>query len=242
MDKFGERLEFFLAKEDIGITSAAKKIGIPQTTLSSYKNGTKFPHDFIEKVEKAFPELNTTWLVTGKGEMLVKQRGNTLHEDQEKYSKTDNSNKKPPLDLEADKIPVISMNRLARLKKKEDIIKLYKSDELPEGFAIVPEMGFCNAYIKMLGDTMHPTIKPGEEMFCELQTDLRFIEFGVAYIINVAGRIIARRIYGTLDPTIVKLVADNDEYPEMDIEKSLIEYLYVIHKFVRGDTGRQIAA
>lgn len=244
MEEFSKR--FLEVRKKYGPTQAKFEIktGLSQANINHYENGRSKPNtDKLQLLSKAIPELNIDWLLYGNGEML-KKGTLTLHEPQEVYTKVQTGTQTIPLDLDVneEKIPVLSMNRLAALKTKEDLITFYNQKELPEGFTIVPELAYCNGFIEMIDNTMAPTIEAGERTFCELQTDLEFIEYGKAYIINIKGRIIARRIYAGKSPNTVRIVADNPNYPEMEIDRFLIRYLFIIHKFIKNNTDRRFAA
>ncbi|TWP23236.1 hypothetical protein ETU08_08815 [Apibacter muscae] len=53
------------------------------------KNKSGLHTDTIEKILITFPELNPTWLLTGKGKMLIMD--NQSVDDNNKYSETSNS-------------------------------------------------------------------------------------------------------------------------------------------------------
>lgn len=64
-----ERLLLFLNYLDIGQTKFEEKVGLSRGVINKIKNGIH-PNS-LKKIKEKYPELNTTWLLTGEGEMLT---------------------------------------------------------------------------------------------------------------------------------------------------------------------------
>jgi transcriptional regulator with XRE-family HTH domain len=69
-----ERLEELVKMYSNGVVSQfAKRIGVSHTSIASMMPGSresKPGFEIIEKIVETFPEINTTWLLTGEGKML----------------------------------------------------------------------------------------------------------------------------------------------------------------------------
>ncbi|MBQ5635763.1 MAG: hypothetical protein IIV10_05575 [Alistipes sp.] len=63
-----ERLRTFIASRDISIRRFEILCGFPNSFVSNIKRTTSPAR--LEVIASKFPELNITWLMTGKGEML----------------------------------------------------------------------------------------------------------------------------------------------------------------------------
>lgn len=63
-----DRLIEFLSFLELGQNAFEKKVGIANGYISKLKSSIGSGH--IGKISTAYPELNTTWLLTGEGEML----------------------------------------------------------------------------------------------------------------------------------------------------------------------------
>jgi len=73
MEEFKNRLLKFCTEHlCLSQNSFEDKCGIAHGTISSIK--VKGPSvDVLAKISSAYPELNLNWLVSGRGEMLVKE-------------------------------------------------------------------------------------------------------------------------------------------------------------------------
>lgn len=63
-----ERLRTFIASKDMSVRRFEILCGFPNSFVSNIKRTTSPAR--LEVITSKFPELNITWLMTGKGEML----------------------------------------------------------------------------------------------------------------------------------------------------------------------------
>lgn len=71
-----ERLQQFLAAENINQAQFADSIGVARASVSHILAGRNKPgYDFLISMMKRYPELNIEWLLSGKGKMY-KNAGN----------------------------------------------------------------------------------------------------------------------------------------------------------------------
>jgi transcriptional regulator with XRE-family HTH domain len=65
-----DRLHILIQSEKLSSSKFADKIGVQRSSISHILSGRNNPSmDFIQKVLKAFPYLNSDWLLIGKGDM-----------------------------------------------------------------------------------------------------------------------------------------------------------------------------
>jgi transcriptional regulator with XRE-family HTH domain len=84
-----KRIELILETENLTVSQFADKIGIQRSGMSHILAGRNKPSlDFVLKVLQSFPNLNTDWLLFGKGamydknaELHVSHRNANLFED-----------------------------------------------------------------------------------------------------------------------------------------------------------------
>lgn len=65
-----DRLQKFLAAENISQSQLADTLGVARASISHILSGRNKPgFDFLESMAVNFPALNMEWLITGKGRM-----------------------------------------------------------------------------------------------------------------------------------------------------------------------------
>lgn len=229
-------------------------LGISQGIISQYESGKSRPErEVLKKIELAFPWLNQDWLMDGTGEMRApikyitendENTGLTLHDFQKPYSLQTDEEKSNRIDLinQQRKLPLLTMNKLARFQSKEEILTLTDLLKNEESYAVLPEHNFCDYFVEIDGDDMFPTFEPQEKVAARLKTSTTFIKAGAAYILNVEGDILIRRVYETENPDLVKLVADNINYPAQIIRREWIKFIFSVHAVLKNHTGKRLAA
>lgn len=69
----GERLKIYCEKSGVSNYKLAKEAGVAPTVIHHVVSGRNEPSGvLLVKIITAFPELNGDWLLTGRGEMLLK--------------------------------------------------------------------------------------------------------------------------------------------------------------------------
>ncbi len=75
MSTFGSRLKVFRELKGLSQIDFAKEIGVNQVNITYWETDKNLPNSAKTMLlQKAFPELNSDWLFTGKGEMLNKEK------------------------------------------------------------------------------------------------------------------------------------------------------------------------
>lgn len=108
----------FIDYKGLTIHAFEKKLGIRSTIDKAIKQNTNLRSDIFTKIIETFPEINASWLITGKGEMLLQQVATapkTVAEPSEKYGKSD-------IELINERIAILTELN----KEKDEIISLLK--------------------------------------------------------------------------------------------------------------------
>ncbi len=72
MANFSDNLAAFLNKKGISIRALEQQIGCSNGVISrSINKGTDISSQWVSKIIEIYPDLNPTWLLLGKGEMLL---------------------------------------------------------------------------------------------------------------------------------------------------------------------------
>jgi len=75
MSTFSERLKQFIEHEQLTIYKVNKAAGLSTGLLFKALQGNKsISSESVERILRAYPQLNADWLLTGRGEMLVPQQ------------------------------------------------------------------------------------------------------------------------------------------------------------------------
>jgi transcriptional regulator with XRE-family HTH domain len=73
------RLKKWIDSEGLRSSEFADNIGVNRATISHVLSGRNKPSiDFLQKLLKAYPDLNSNWLITGIGYMSIKNQVNEL--------------------------------------------------------------------------------------------------------------------------------------------------------------------
>lgn len=85
MSVFLERIKVFAKQKDLSLRQVSLDAGLSGAYLSnSLKQGSTPSVEIIAKIIDNYPELNPSWLLTGKGSMIVKS--NLIGEIENSYS------------------------------------------------------------------------------------------------------------------------------------------------------------
>lgn len=70
-----DRLQQFLTMENLSPAHFAEKLGIQRSGVSHLLSGRNKPSfDFLQRMMKAFPDVNYEWLILGKGRPYISDR------------------------------------------------------------------------------------------------------------------------------------------------------------------------
>lgn len=71
---FNDRITKVIEFSEMTPAEFAEEIGVQRSSISHILSGRNKPSlDFITKIKSKFPEIEWNWLITGSGEMLLKQ-------------------------------------------------------------------------------------------------------------------------------------------------------------------------
>ena len=75
LNQIGNRLNRYLLYKKISIDTLAREASISSTLIANMLNGGSYDFIFFLKVIHRLPDLNTHWVCTGQGDMLVPVAG-----------------------------------------------------------------------------------------------------------------------------------------------------------------------
>jgi repressor LexA len=176
--------------------------------------GENLGSDKCEKIISHYPDLNAAWLLTGKGDMLVKKKQDVS------YSKFEDNNPKYTVGKEG--LPVIPIEAIAGFGKGD--IQILES-EISERY-LVPlfQKRGAKYLISVGGNSMWPKYNSGDLLACKPLEALSFVQWGKSYVLDTEqGAIVKRLFEHPEDKDLLICKSDNAEfYPPFNIHKKSI--------------------
>lgn len=199
-----QRLKLFLEHLHIGQAAFERRVGISNGYVNNL-NGS-IGSSVIGKIATAYPELNTSWLLTGEGEMIIMA----------KHTRSVAA-------------PVIRYWPDARTASGTHIaFDKQNNGEFRE--MVMPGFGDCTDAIPLFGDSMHPRYKAGQILILKPWVE-SFIESGQIYLIVTRTNYCTVKYIKpcSSDHKKITCVSENSEtYPPFDIPIDDICSLYLV--------------
>lgn len=192
----------------------AHKIGISQGALSQIESDkTQASFETIQKMSEAF-KVNCNWLINGLGEVLLEK---STAGSQDKRSSTSQPKSSIPLIKEEAHAGYINGFADTTYLSQLDVYQI-------PGF----EKGDYRLF-EIVGDSMVPTLHPGEIVVCEAVSDHSSIENSTLCVLISKEGIIAKRIFQYVKQKgFFILKSDNANYKTQMIRKSSVLEAWII--------------
>lgn len=188
------------AKEFINCKSLTAKqfeqiVGLSNGAFSKLSDSTR--KSTIDRISKAFPELNVAWLINGEGEMLN-------HENDILKSCVNKKSTRPRIPYDA---------AAGTLTETVEGITEYECEEVPV-ISVFPKYDFT---IRIVGRSMEPEYFAGDEVACLKVNEKRFLQWGRVHVLDTTQGVVIKRIYDNGDSVICR--SYNPEFPDFIIPK-----------------------
>lgn len=215
METITERLSKYMDFKNLNPNKITVDAGLSVGLIGkSIKNNSGLNSETIEKILHSYPDINPTWLLTGKGEML-------LHEQ----------NQTPSLQLPKGKIiPLIPTDAAAGYGSEtvaileEDIMAQY----------VVPDFVNADFMIRVKGSSMYPKYNSGDVIACKKIHEKGLIQWGKVFLMHHREQgAIVKRLFPSDKEDYLKCVSDNIKYPPFDISKSEIDSIALVVGVIR---------
>ena len=173
------------------------------------------------------PEINTEWLLTGKGDMLKKYTSDhknisVVNEPVETYQKT---NKKG--------IPMLPFDAFAGIG--DNTIPGVNFDTIEDRYIVPLFDGIkVDFMLPVRGSSMYPKYSSGDVVACRLVTELLFVQWNKVYVIDSVsqGVIMKRLLKGETDSHIV-CRSDNEKYDDFNVPMDDIRSIALVVGVIR---------
>lgn len=234
-----DRIKLMADHENIKITALEKQIGASKGVLSrAFNNKTDIQSKWLTKIIEQYPQYNSLWLLTGKGEMLFNE--NQMEENAallEKINSVPDNIFKLKTDHEISKqeVPLYNIEAVAGL------VELFQShgDANPVGVLTIPNLPKCDGAVFVTGDSMYPLLKSGDIVaYKQIYDFSNEIFWGEMYLISIeiAGEEFISVKYiqkSEKGDDYIKLVSQNQHHQPKDINISTIRAMAIVKASVR---------
>lgn len=210
-----ERIKQFIAFEKISQKEFEKRIGASNGYVNSISKS--IGANYMVAINREFPNLNETWLLTGEGEML--KNGETISETVDIPGKHN---------MKVCMVPLIPTEALAG-----SLVGVSESVDIANCRKIPCPMPEAELAIPVTGDSMMPEICSGTVLYIKRINERAFIPWGHTLVVDTENGVVVKKIYPSDDDGYIKAVSNNSAYPPFDIDKASVYGIYRVlgHSF-----------
>ncbi len=214
-------------------TEFAKFLGIPKSTLSSWRTRNSFDYELLYS---KCDQIDGNWLITGSGKMLRKEAYNLeennilkFNEDHVKYiSKGDDEIHSSDLTVPLYDIPA-----------KDSMVEFFGNihKQVSTEYLRIPKLPNVDGAMYITGDSMYPLLKAGDIIIYKVINDIKKIIWGEMYLVyinhNEDEYFITKYLHPSGTKGYIKFISQNPHYKMMEFPQESIKALALIKAFVR---------
>lgn len=188
-----DRLVAFIKHKGLSQSRFEKSVGLSNGFVNNISKG--IGADKLQRILCVYPDLNTSWLLTGEGEMLKSSCDGVSQ-------KSSNTRPRIPYDAAA-----------GTLTETVDGVAEYQCEQVPI-IGVFPRYDFT---IRIVGRSMEPEYFAGDEVACLRVNEKRFLQWGRVHVLDTTQGVVIKRIYDNGDCIVCK--SFNPEFPDFSIPK-----------------------
>ncbi|MCQ2191523.1 MAG: hypothetical protein MJZ23_01495 [Paludibacteraceae bacterium] len=195
-----DRIKTFIKHKGLSVRKFEQALGMSNGTIhNATVNGSSISSQWMGKITEQYPELNISWLITGKGSMI-----------------SGKSN------IAKNKIPYFNVDFSG------GFVELYNDQtQHPTGFVDMTNVQGAQLWCNIKGHSMEPTIADGDRIALQNVAPNDSINYGSIYaIVTDDGLRTVKRIERSENEGKLLLVADNKDYNPVEISKTSITHLF----------------
>lgn len=235
MTNFSENISIFLRSQNMSVRAFEQQIGCSNGVISRCINkGTDISSQLVSKIIEIFPNLNPSWLLLGKGEMLNKSSEiDTSNQNMEIISPVP-SDKRSRVNLSPAGLSIKEMKPRIPLDAAAGYLsELTQSISLAdcEMQPVIQSFPHYDFTIFAKGDSMAPDIISGDELACRFINEKSFIQWGRIYVLDTTQGVIVKRIFEKGRQIIVRSI--NSNYPDHKIDKPEVLRMALVVGLIR---------
>lgn len=188
-----DRLLDFVAYTGLSRRKFQERINVSNSYIQNISEG--IGADVMNRISIQFPDLNTSWLLTGEGEMIKSSCDGVSQ-------KSSNTRPRIPYDAAA-----------GTLTETVEGVTEYQCEQVPI-IGVFPRYDFT---IRIVGRSMEPEYFAGDEVACLRVNEKRFLQWGRVHVLDTTQGVVIKRIYDNGDCIVCK--SFNPEFPDFSIPK-----------------------
>lgn len=197
----------------------SKLLGVSPQTISAWIARNTFDSELIYAKCR---HVNPSWLLTGQGDMLVK---NDVQQNIESKREAIPIMEEIPSDIAP--IPLVTERAAAGFGN--DCFSIQESDV--RDYYIIPKFRFNHVdfMIELSGISMYPHFKSGDVIACTILRDAKYIQWNRCHVIATRDQgILVKRIMPSEKEGCFKIVSENKDFPPFDLPKEDITGLALV--------------
>lgn len=197
----------------------SKLLGVSPQTISAWIARNTFDSELIYARCRY---VNPSWLLTGKGDMLVK---NDVQQNVETKREAIPAMEGIPSDIAP--IPLVTEHAAAGFGN--DCFSIQESDV--KDYYIIPKFRFNHVdfMIEVSGISMYPHFKSGDVIACTILHEAKYIQWNRCHVIATRDQgILVKRIMPSEKEGCFKIVSENKDFPPFDLPKEDITGLALV--------------
>ena len=197
----------------------SKLLGVSPQTISAWIARNTFDSELIYAKCRY---INPSWLLTGQGDMLVK---NDVQQNVETKREAIPAMEGIPSDIAP--IPLITEHAAAGFGN--DCFSIQESDV--KDYYIIPKFRFNHVdfMIEVSGISMYPHFKSGDVIACTIIHEAKYIQWNRCHVIATRDQgILVKRIMPSEKEGCFKIVSENKDFPPFDLPKEDITGLALV--------------
>lgn len=197
--------------ETLGISKREfySQIGVSRGTLESKSSITE---DVMARFIARFPQVSPSWLLTGKGDMIISTHNKYIKNEELPVAHLSESN---------EGIPLIPINAMAGAFIGDQSVMEYEYDRY-----IIPSFKGADFLIAVKGSSMYPRYNSGDIVACKrLDINNLFFQWNKVYVLDTDQGALIKRVKPGSDKEHILIVSDNKDYEPFELA---IEHIYHI--------------
>lgn len=193
----------------------AEKIGVSPQTINSWINRNTYDIDLIYA---KCAGISGDWLLSGKGNMLIKER-----------EISDNCPVATRAETPNEGIPLIPISAMAGFARGEVSVMDYECERY-----IIPAFRNADYLIRVSGDSMTPKYLSGDLVACKkLPLSDMFFQWNKTYVLDTEQGALIKRIKKGSDSEHLLIVSENPEYGPFELRVDQINAVAIVLGLIR---------